>query len=289
MCRLFGFRSVISSQVHRSLVEAENGIMQQSQIHSDGWGVAYYVANAPHLIKSTSPAMEDRLFQKISGLVASEAVVAHIRKATQGQSCVTNIHPFQYGRWIFAHNGNIENFAQHREQLTSRICTYLRRFILGSTDSEVIFYLILSHLSRRIELHRSGCALPDLAEAVADAMSEITGIVGPWHGDNDGPPTKTYLTFIISDGACMLAHQGGKTLYYSTYKKQCSERDACPHFAAECENPATKGYVNHLVFSSEKIQGENIWIRLQPGQMIGVDWHMRLRFFDLTQEARHAQ
>ena len=92
MCRLFGFRSVISSQVHRSLVEADNALLHQSNFHSDGWGVAYYVANAPHLVKSTSAAVEDSLFKKVSGIVSSETVLAHLRKATQGELCITNIH-----------------------------------------------------------------------------------------------------------------------------------------------------------------------------------------------------
>ena len=38
MCRLFGFRSVIQSQVHRSLVDADNALGQQSVRHQDGCG-----------------------------------------------------------------------------------------------------------------------------------------------------------------------------------------------------------------------------------------------------------
>ena len=43
MCRLFGFRSVIPSQMHRSLIAADNALGRQSERHPDGWGVAYYV------------------------------------------------------------------------------------------------------------------------------------------------------------------------------------------------------------------------------------------------------
>ena len=54
MCRIFGFRSVMQSQVHRSLVSADNAFMRQSERHPDGWGVAYYVAHAPHVVKGAS-------------------------------------------------------------------------------------------------------------------------------------------------------------------------------------------------------------------------------------------
>lgn len=276
MCRLFGFRSVISSQVHKSLIEADNAIMHQSNFHSDGWGVAYYVASAPHIIKSTSTAVDDRLFRKVSGIVASETVIAHLRKATQGDLCITNAHPFQYGRWIFAHNGNIKDFAEKRDQMKGQISLKLRRYLLGSTDSEVIFFLLLSNLARRVDLHRPGCSLDDMACSVRDTLTTIREIVGDFHTDDNGPPDMTYLTFIITDGSTMLAHQGGKHLYYSTYKKKCSERDSCPWFSAECENPVENGYVNHLVFSSEPIQSENVWLPMKPGQMIGVNWNMKL-------------
>ena len=52
MCRLFGFKSIINSQVHKSLVHTDNAFASQSTKHPDGWGVAYYREDVPHLIKS---------------------------------------------------------------------------------------------------------------------------------------------------------------------------------------------------------------------------------------------
>ena len=49
MCRMFGFRSVLDSHVHRSLLGAENALALQAEHHPDGWGVAYYLGGAPHL------------------------------------------------------------------------------------------------------------------------------------------------------------------------------------------------------------------------------------------------
>ncbi len=286
MCRLFGFRSVIPSQVHRSLMEADNAILHQSNVHSDGWGVGYYVAGAPHLVKSTSAAVECSLFQKVSGIVASETVVAHIRKATQGELCITNTHPFQYGQWIFMHNGNIKNFASIRGELMELISPKMSRYILGNTDSEILFYLVLTRLAHRVDLHRRGCSLDDMARAVREAIQLITDRVGPMHTDPDGPATETYLTFILTNGSTMISHQGGKTLFYSTYKTRCAERDTCACFAPECESPTRSGYVNHLVFSSEKIKGENVWVPMEPGELVGIDWTMRLkRFPAVTKEA----
>ncbi|MCB0415574.1 MAG: class II glutamine amidotransferase, partial [Bdellovibrionales bacterium] len=148
MCRIFGFRSILESKVHNSLVHAENALEIQSQIHSDGWGVAYYIEQTPHVIKSEKAAIDDRLFKKISGIVRSTTVVAHVRKATEGQNDILNTHPFQYGPWIFVHNGHIKNFDQKKSELLKHIDEQLKSFILGNTDSEILFYFILSKMKK---------------------------------------------------------------------------------------------------------------------------------------------
>ena len=107
----------MESQVHTSLVSAENALANQSERHPDGWGVAYYVAGAPHLLRSVQTAVNDRMFQHVSGIVTSQTVLAHLRKATQGELTVIDTHPFQYGTWAFAHNGNIKNFPALRDTL----------------------------------------------------------------------------------------------------------------------------------------------------------------------------
>ncbi len=280
MCRLFGFRSVIQSQVHRSLVSADNALMLQSERHPDGWGVAYYQAKAPHIIKSVATAIDDNLFRHVSGIVTSQTVVAHLRKATQGSLSVINTHPFQYGNWVFAHNGNLRDFTRHREQLVATIPPALRHFILGTTDSEVLFYMILGNMSRRCALHRHGFPLADLAAAVRETLAQVRAIVGPLCEDDGAGPDNTFLTFLITNGHTLLAHQGGKALYCSTHKTRCSERDQCPSFAPECERPAGQGdFVSHLIFSSERLQGENVWRAMAPHTMIGVDWSMRVQIF----------
>ena len=191
MCRIFGFRSVIQSQVHRSLVSADNALMQQSDRHPDGWGVAYYNDGAPHVIKSVSSAQVDHLFRRVSGIVASETVLAHLRKATQGSLSIINTHPFQFGRWVFVHNGNIGKFDELRDELVGRVPPVLRRYILGDTDSEVLFYLLLGHMAKQAELSRAGFPLEGVMTAVKDTVEEITSLTGeicyedagPAHGD----------------------------------------------------------------------------------------------------------
>ena len=269
MCRLFGFRSVIPSQVHRSLMKADNALGTQSEAHPDGWGVAYYVDGSPHLTRSPSTALDDALFHRLSGVLSSETVLAHVRKATQGPKTVLNCHPFQHGRWTFAHNGDIPDFASHRPALMEAVAPRLRRFVLGETDSEVVFYILLSHLSGFGPLaNRHG--VDAVIEAVRATIATVRGICDRPNGE------PSLLTFIITDGVTLAATQGGKELFVSTFKTRCSDRDECAHLSPECEAPTQTGFINHLIFSSEVIDGENVWTEMTRGDIIGVDWRMRV-------------
>lgn len=270
MCRLFGFRSVIPSQVHRSLVAADNALGIQSSDHPDGWGVAYYMENTPHVTRSPATALSDHLFQRVSGVVASETVLAHVRKATVGDISVLNCHPFQYGPWVMAHNGEIRNYETHREALLAEIAPRLRRFILGDTDSEAIFFLFLTYLSQHGPL--SGrLGVDAVMPALSATIKKVRAIC-----DDGTAETRSLLTIIVTDGTTMASAQGGKELFWSTYKTRCADRDACPSLSAECEAPTRTGFVNHLIFTSEPLQGENVWTEMKEGEVVGVDWRMRL-------------
>ena len=276
MCRLFGFRSVILSQVHSSLVDADNALLAQSPKHPDGWGVAYYVNGAPHIVKSANAALNCNIFKKVSGVVSSNTVLAHIRNTTIGDKNILNTHPFQFGQWTFAHNGNIKNFDQFRDQLLARVSPTFKRFVLGETDSEVLFYYFLSFLETKFDLTDRSIPIRQLSDALREALSNLLKIIGPYSQVDDAGDSETYITFILTNGETMIAHQGGKNLYYSTYKNTCKDRDICPSYSPECEAATKTGIVNHLIFSSEPLSGDNIWIPLNSGQIIGVDSQMKL-------------
>lgn len=270
MCRLFGFRSVIPSQVHRSLLAAENALGVQSNNHPDGWGVAFYIDGAPHVTRSPSTALGDALFHRLSGVVASETVLAHVRKATQGDKTVFNCHPFQHGRWVFAHNGDIPRFEELRGGLLELVDQRLRRFVMGDTDSEVVFFVFLSELSRAAGAGQR----PELPHA----MSALRSTVKRVRALSDARPElePALLTLMATDGENLVATQGGKELYFSTYKTRCADRAHCPSLSAVCEAPSSSGVVNHFIVSSEPLQGENVWLPLEPGEIVGIDRRMQI-------------
>jgi glutamine amidotransferase len=266
MCRLFGFRSVIPSQMHRSLLAAENALGVQSNAHPDGWGVAYYVNGAPHVTRSPETALGDVIFHRLSGVVSSETVLAHVRKATRGPKTVLNCHPFQYGRWVFAHNGDIANFDACREQLLERVDGRLRRFILGETDSELVFFVFLTELLRTKPLTER--------RTVGEAVTALRAALRSVRAVCDAGSERALLTVMATDGETLVAAHGGKELFWSSHKTRCADRDTCANLSPECEGPSRSGRVNHLIVSSEPLLGENVWQPLADGDILGVDWRM---------------
>ena len=255
MCRLFGFKSFVKSQVHSSLVAGKDSFMSWSRDHPDGWGLAYYLMGVPHIIKSTDSAINDGLFTKVSGRISSEVVVAHIRKATAGITDLVNTHPFQYGPWIFAHNGNIKNFKRHEAALMTLVSPNLLRTRLGETDSELFFLILMTEFAKdNLHYPTASYDYKRLIEKIEKVLRKVQDLVGPLHPE-DGPPEETYFTFILSDGRSIIGLQGGKSLYYSSYKTRCAERNICPSFKQHCEAETASGLVSHFLLSSQKIAG----------------------------------
>jgi glutamine amidotransferase len=259
-------------------VQADNALGQLSTDHPDGWGVAYYIDGAPHVTRSPAAAIDDHIFHRVSGVVASETVIAHVRKATVGGLNVLNCHPFQYGRWVFAHNGEIKKFEETRKPLREEVAPRLRRFILGDTDSEVIFFLFLSQLSQYGPLSKK-FSIDEVVQALRETVSKVREVC-----DGEAEEEKALLTLMVTDGSTMAATRSGKELFWSTYKTHCADRDTCPSLSPECEAPTESGFVNHLIFSSEPIEGENIWHEMERDEVVGVDWRMRLARFHLNKK-----
>ncbi len=276
MCRLFGLKSIRHTEVLQSLLSANNALKVQSAVHRDGWGVTYYVGGSPMVVKSTTAAQQDDQFDAIAGTLVSDTVVAHVRRATIGSVAVENTHPFRFEHWTFAHNGHIERFPEFYPLLLEQVNPHLRRYIQGQTDSELLFFILLSEISRFADPLQQQLPLAPVITAVQRGIERIVRIVGPFNRE-DGISNVTYLSFLLSNGEILLGHQGGKSLHASTYKKGCPQKSTCLDYSRSCEAPSLHGVVSHLILASEPLQDINVWEPLQPGEIAGVDGNLIYR------------
>ena len=113
--------------------------------NGDGFGVGWYDPRGrPTLFRSIRPAWNDFNLREICSIIESPLFLAHVRATSQATVQETNCHPFRKGRWLFVHNGEIHGIEKIRRELLFAVDPELFPHINGTTDSEVMFYLMLT-------------------------------------------------------------------------------------------------------------------------------------------------
>jgi predicted glutamine amidotransferase len=160
MCRLFAVQAKVKVDLEPYLVSHKKSLSAQSHEHKDGWGAVLYPDHCkvdfpksgedPVYVRNPISAYNDPDFAFIPK--AAEAfskkrtkALVHLRRATIGNTKIENCHPFFMKSISFAHNGEIGGFLKVKAEILKFIDPVFYPHIQGDTDSEFIFYLILSH------------------------------------------------------------------------------------------------------------------------------------------------
>ncbi len=185
MCQLLGMNCNVPTDICFSFTgfQARGGITDH---HTDGWGITFFEGKGVRQFLDPRPSADSPVADFIRTYpIKSKNVIAHIRKATQGEIKLENTHPFvreiwgQY--WSFAHNGDLKNFSP---DLGGKYCP------VGDTDSEKAFCYILEELQKSF-----GNTLPPMEE-LGKKLHHLTLELAA-HG---------IFNFLLSNGDFMLAH-----------------------------------------------------------------------------------
>lgn len=213
MCRWLAY-SGSPLQLDELLLKPEHSLIDQS-LHSrlgatttngDGFGLGWYGAGeTPGVFRSVEPAWNERNLKDLAQHLVSPLVFAHIRASTGGAVQQTNCHPFRYGRWLWMHNGVIREFNSFKRDLAFAVDPSLYPLIEGSTDSELFFYLALSH---------------GLEDDAPSAVERAVGLIEST-GRKYGVEHPIQMTVATSDGNCLWAfryssERDSRSLFYST-------------------------------------------------------------------------
>jgi glutamine amidotransferase len=190
MCELLAMSARFPTNLHRSLAElARHG--GDTGPHRDGWGIGFVQERDAFVLREPTAASTSEWLEFLQDhALRSEMVIAHIRRATQGELLLRNSQPFARelgGRvHLFAHNGMLPDIERDPRFTTRRF----RR--IGDTDSEHAFCALLDRLA---PLWDAGTASPPLADRlglIARFAAELRTL---------GP-----ANFIYSDGDAVFAH-----------------------------------------------------------------------------------
>jgi predicted glutamine amidotransferase len=196
MCRLLGIVASEPTEFRLALREAPRSLAALSREHRDGWGLAVWAdSSAWRIDKGVACAHEDERFHELAG-ERGELLVAHIRQRTVGCTSLENTHPFQSGRWVFAHNGTINDV----EFLRANASAARKDGIRGQTDSELFFAFLLTRLDE--------AQLTD-----AEPAAETDAVLRKAIRDLRARPELGAYNFLLSDSICTYAHRFGRSLF----------------------------------------------------------------------------
>lgn len=245
MCQLLGMNCNVPTDICFSFEGfcARGG---DTDHHADGWGIAFFEDLGCRVFLDHKPSATSPIAELVKRYpIKSKNVIAHIRKATQGQVALQNCHPFMrelWGRyWIFAHNGDLKNF---HPTLSGR---YLP---VGNTDSERAFCALLDGLRERF---------PDGADSVQihAALQELVAQIAA-HG---------VFNFFLSNGECLFAHCSTQ-LHYVIRKWPFNEAHLVDRDVTVDFSQVTTPNDRVAVIATIPLTDNERWTPLTPGQLL---------------------
>jgi len=208
MCRYAAYlwpELLLSELIYKpqnSLVHQATEAMQSlTRINADGFGVGWYspeISSEPAIFKDTSPVWNNRNLGSIADKIRSRCIFAHIRKANSYDPVAReNCHPFDRGRLLWMHNGDIPGRARLTRKVTELADDVLLAQIRGNTDSELAFTAFLTRLPDPLERESR-------TTAIAAAMERTLELLVAWHHES-GNERPLETNFCVTDGESLVA------------------------------------------------------------------------------------
>lgn len=218
----------------------------RTDTHHDGWGIAFFEGSGVRHFVDHQAAIDSPIAELIKRYpIKSTNVIAHIRKATQGQVALENCHPFVrelWGRyWVFAHNGDLKDFAPALHGPFRPV---------GNTDSELAFCWLMQELRN---------TFGDTPPAVADLRTALERLV---------PQVAAHGTFnmLLSDGTALFTHCSTKLCYivrqYPFASACLSDEDLSVDFSQ-----VTTPNDRVAIIVTEPLTKNESWTQFQPGEL----------------------
>ena len=241
MCQLLG----MNGNTPTDIVFSFSGFAKRACEHADGFGIAFFEGKGLRLFVDSQSANTS----PVAGLIQqypikSRHIIAHIRKATQGQVKLENCHPFQrelWGRyWAFAHNGDLKDFHPNLHASFRPV---------GDTDSERAFCWLMQELSKS---HASCPSVEELTHTLRELVPPIAQ-----HGT---------FNFMLSHGEALWAHCSTKLSYlvrqHPFGDAHLNDRDMSVNFAQH-----TTPNDRVAVIVTEPLTDNEAWVKFAPGEL----------------------
>jgi glutamine amidotransferase len=161
---------------HNLIDQSMSSRSAETPTNGDGFGVGWYGTRpVPGLFRSLRPAWNDFNLRDLAAQIDTHLFLAHVRATSLATVQETNCHPFRHGKWLFVHNGEIFGIERFRQELLMQVDRGLFEEVLGTTDSELMFFLALT-LGLEREPLRALARMAELVERTGRAHGEAESL-----------------------------------------------------------------------------------------------------------------
>ena len=244
----------------------------KTDIHADGWGLAYYEGQGLRQFHDVEAASTSPLAQFLGQQqIKTCNMLAHIRYATAGETNLANVHPFareMWGiNWCFCHNGEVPLFKDHPDRWIGEKEGERVYFPVGSTDSEAAFCALLNAL--RAQFPDTMPSLPVLYESLQKLCQEIVDY------DEEG----TIFNFLLSCGPHVLwvhsypgRRPGGQVWNGLHYTVRGASTNLCDEdVSIDVSLNAADSDDQVCIVATSPLTLDEEWIELKKGELILLD------------------
>jgi glutamine amidotransferase len=176
----------------------------------DACGYGYYTDTQVLLAKRPSGASAPLALTRLVGDVETEALLAHARNAQLGNHKDENTQPFRFRRWLFAHDGQVEGFAEVKPALLALVPEFLRRSVHGDTGSEHLFAMFLKLLRDEGHLDDLDVEAAVVGRALARTIRKLDELCR-----DAGAQRPSTLNLVATNGRVLAATRRGRPLFYA--------------------------------------------------------------------------
>jgi glutamine amidotransferase len=187
-----------------------------ARVNGDGFGLGWYGSRTtPGLFRDILPAWSNENLRSLAQQIDAGMFLAHVRSATGTPTIRPNCHPFAYHHLLFMHNGQIGDYPKVRKQLEGLIPDELYGHRQGSTDSELLFLLLIAYgiehdfagaVAEVIDLVETAMYRRAIIEPLRFSIAFATGrqLYALRYASDDAPPTVFYRCV---RGGCLLVSE----------------------------------------------------------------------------------
>ncbi|MFT5760473.1 MAG: glutamine amidotransferase [Alteromonadaceae bacterium] len=255
MCRFIAY-SGGSTFMNTLVFDASNSLVQQSKkskmranpLNGDGFGVGWYPEHGdpiPGTFVSIEPAWSNKNLGQVAAKIPTQHFFAHVRDASVGMPVSqSNCHPFQYGRYLWMHNGRLDQFSKFRRLVLNDLSDQAFEFIKGNTDSECAFAIFLDEIKFNVE-----APLEQLKRAMRTTISRINN-----YRKNVKADTNAFINFAVTNG---------KYSVFTRYSSLADIRPASLFYHQQRDN---------IIVSSEPLtENDSQWQKVERNTLLSIE------------------